>query len=208
MENWIDVTMTISPSIMVYKNKEEKKPKFIVRATHEENGHHESSLCLDLHTGTHIDMPKHMIKDGKTSDEFELSSVNGTCFVVDFSKHPSHEVDEAFLRAYEFSPGDMVFIKTKNSFDQQFNYDYDYLNASGAEWLKNQGVKAVGIDALGIERNAPGHPTHHILLGNGIYIIEGLDLSEVDEGHYECLCMPLKIGGVEGLPARILLKPY
>ncbi len=206
MKDWIDVTMSISPSIMVYKNKEEKKPQFIVRATHEENGHHESSICMDLHTGTHIDMPKHMLKEGHTSDTFDLDSVNGTCVVVDFSGQPEHEVDDVFLARYSYEKGDIVIIKTKNSYDDTFNFEYDYLNARGAEYLKVQGVKAVGIDALGIERSVPGHPTHHILLGNGIYIIEGLSLAAVEPGRYEFLCVPLKISGVEGLPARAFLK--
>lgn len=206
MKDWIDVTMAISPSIMVYKNKEEKKPKFIVRATHDQNGHHESSICMDLHTGTHIDMPKHMLSDGHASDVFELDSVNGHAVVVDFSGHKGHEVGAEFLKGYSFEKGDIAIIKTKNSFDAVFNFDYDFLNASGAEYLKNQGVKAVGIDALGIERGVPGHPTHRILLGNGIYIIEGLALEKIEEGVYEFMCIPLKIVGVEGLPARAFLR--
>ncbi|HAS74317.1 MAG TPA: cyclase [Clostridiales bacterium UBA8960] len=206
MKDWIDVTMAISPSIMVYKNKEEKMPKFIVRATHDKDGHHESSICMDLHTGTHIDMPKHMLKEGHSSDAFNLESVNGRCVVVDFSKSYKHEVDDEFLKFYKFEKNDIVIIKTKNSFDKTFNYEYDFLNASGAEFLKNQGVKAVGIDALGIERNVPGHPTHRILLGNGIYIIEGLALAEIEEGIYEFMCIPLKIADVEGLPARAFLR--
>lgn len=206
MREWIDVTMLISPSIMVYKNKEEKKPQFIVRATHEANGHHESSICMDLHTGTHIDMPKHMLSDGHTSDDFDLNSVNGTCVVVDFSGQQGHEVDGAFLKHFTINKGDIVLIKTKNSYDETFNYEYDYLDADGAEYLRSLGVKAVGIDALGIERSAPGHPTHHILLGNGIYIIEGLALANIEPGRYKFLCVPMKIAGVEGLPARAFLR--
>ena len=206
MKDWMDVTMNITPDIMVYKNKEEKKPKFIVRATHEANGHHESSIMMDLHTGTHIDMPKHMLKDGHTSDDFDLLSVNGTCLVVDFSKQAAHEVDDVFLRTYDIKEGDIVIIKTKNSYDTEFNPEYDFLNASGAEYLRQCGVKAVGIDALGIERGVPGHPTHHILLENLIYIIEGLALKAIDAGRYEFICMPMKIAGVEGLPARAFLR--
>ncbi|MCD4713520.1 MAG: cyclase family protein, partial [Clostridiales bacterium] len=116
------------------------------------------------------------------------------------------EVDEQFLSQFEIKKGDIVIIKTKNSYSEAFDLNYDYLDASGAMYLKNLGVKAVGIDALGIERSAPGHPTHNTLLGNGIYIIEGLELSKVDGGRYEFICIPLKISGVEGLPARAFLK--
>lgn len=206
MKDWMDVTMNITPDIMVYKNKEEKKPKFIVRATHEANGHHESSIMMDLHTGTHIDMPKHMLKEGHTSDDFDFLSVNGTCLVVDFSKQVAHEVDDVFLKAYDIKTGDIVIIKTKNSYDTEFNPEYDFLNASGADYLRQCGVKAVGIDALGIERGVPGHPTHNILLENLIYIIEGLALKAIDAGRYELICIPMKIAGVEGLPARAFLR--
>lgn len=206
MKDWKDVTMNITPDIMVYKNKEEKKPKFIVRATHDVNGHHESSIMIDLHTGTHIDMPKHMLKEGHTSDDFDMASVNGACVLVDFSKEIAHEVDDDFLKAYAIEAGDIVIIKTKNSYDTEFNPEYDFLNAAGAEYLRKCGVKAVGIDALGIERSVPGHPTHHILLENRIYIIEGLALKDIEEGRYEFICIPMKIAGVEGLPARAFLR--
>jgi Predicted metal-dependent hydrolase len=206
MKNWTDVTMTIFPEMMVYKNKDEKKPKVTVRATHEVNGHYESSIYMDLHTGTHIDMPLHMLPDGHSSDEFDLESVNGTCIVVDFSLEESHEVGADFLKKYEIQKGDIVIIKTKNSYDHMFNPEYDYLDASGATYLENCSVKAVGIDALGIERSVPNHPTHSILLGNGIYIIEGLALKDIKEGRYDFICIPLKIAGVEGLPSRAFMR--
>jgi len=152
-------------------------------------------------------MPKHIIKDGHTSDDFELSSVNGVCVVIDYSGESAHEVDDVFLKRYTFEKSDIVLIKTKNSFDTVFNFEYDFLNARGAQYLKESGVKAVGIDALGIERNAPGHPTHNILLGADIYIIEGLVLAEIKAGRYNFICVPLKIVGVEGLPARAFLRP-
>lgn len=206
MKNWIDVTMGIFPEMMVYKNKDEKKPKFTVRATHEANGHYESSIYMDLHTGTHIDMPLHMIENGTNSDHFDLDLVNGICTVLDFSKEERHEVDEAFLSQFEINKGDIIIIKTKNAYDTIFNLEYDYLDASGATYLQSKGIKTVGIDALGIERSQAGHPTHSILLGNDIYIIEGLALKTIEAGKYELRCLPLKILGVEGLPARALMR--
>lgn len=209
MKDWIDITMTISAGIMVYKNKAEKRPKLVVRANHEDNGYHESSIYMDLHTGTHIDMPLHMIPGGENSTHFDVGSVNGACVVVDFSKTSETAVDEAFLKAAAtgVARGDIVLIKTKNSYAEGFENDYDYLAESGAAYLASLGVKAVGIDALGIERMQPGHPTHKTLLGAGIYIIEGLVLKAVEAGRYELFCLPLKIKNVEGLPARAFLKP-
>lgn len=207
IKNWIDISTPISEKMMVYKNKDEKKTKITTRATHAENGYHESSIYMDLHAGTHIDMPLHMIEDGENSSSFNLDKVNGFCIVVDFSNESETEVDAAFLKRFSITTGDIVVIKTKNSFAKIFDVNYDYLGESGASYLKDLGVKSVGIDALGIERSAPGHPTHNILLGNGIGIIEGLNLAHVESGRYEMLCLPLRIEGVEGLPARVMLKP-
>lgn len=205
--NWIDVSMSIKEDMMVYKNKEEKKPKIITRANHAEKGYHESSIQMDLHTGTHIDMPLHMLSDGHDSNDFSVESVNGPALLVDFSECKSYEVNRGFLERYEINPGDIVIIKTKNSFDQDFNPLYDYLDASGAEYLVEKKVKAVGIDALGIERDAKGHPTHKTLMNANIFIIEGLSLKHVKTGPYLFHCFPLKIENVEGLPARAFLEP-
>jgi arylformamidase len=202
-----DITMPIYEGMMVYKNKPEKQFKSIQRATHAENGYHEGSVCMDLHTGTHIDMPLHVIDGGADSTHFDTDSVNGPCVVVDFSKETSRAVDADFLKKQSILEGDIVLIKTKNSYAEAFDFEFDFLEASGAAYLRDLQVKAVGIDALGIERNQPGQPTHKALLGNGIYIIEGLALKAVESGRYLFHCFPLKIMGVEGLPARAFLSP-
>ncbi len=206
--NWIDITTPISEEMMVYKNKEEKKTKINTRATHAVNGYHESSISMDLHAGTHIDMPLHMIAGGENSSTFDLDKVNGFCVVIDFSQETGTAIDDVFLKAHLIATGDIVLLKTKNSFANSFDVNYDYLDERGAAYLRDLGVKAVGIDALGIERSAPGHPTHNILLGNGIFIIEGLKLDHVEPGRYEMLCLPLRIEGVEGLPARVMLRAF
>jgi arylformamidase len=198
--------MPIEEGMMVYKNKAEKQPIFHVRATHQQNGHYESSISLDLHTGTHVDMPLHMIASGHSSTQFDVTRINGKCQVLDFSNEVQEAIDGQWLSQFEFETDQIVLLKTKNSFDTHFNSAYVYLNENGAAFLKSKGIKAVGIDALGIERSAPGHPTHHVLLGNGIYIIEGLALAEVPQGYYTLHALPMKIQGVEGLPLRAYLE--
>ncbi|MBM7562559.1 cyclase family protein [Fusibacter tunisiensis] len=207
MKTWIDITTPISEDMMVYKNKPVKMTKIETRATHAKDGYHESTLHMDLHAGTHIDMPLHMVDGGLDSTDFDVASVNGPCVVVDFSNEKEAEVTASFLEKQAIQPGDIVVIKTKNAYAKVFDANYDYLEASGATYLKDLGVKAVGIDALGIERSDPDHPTHTILLTNGIPIIEGLKLDAVSGGRYDFICLPLKIVGVEGLPARIYLDP-
>ncbi len=209
IDKWLDVTMTIEPNMMVYKNLEAKKPTIITRANYETHEHYESSIAMDMHTGTHIDMPLHMIKDGDTSDVFTLDRVNGTCFVIDLTQIEENHIEKSHLEPYEaqIKAGEIIILKTKNCLKDEFDFEFVFLAESGAQYLLEKGIKSVGIDALGIERSQPEHPTHKILLGNHIYIIEGLALRDIEEGPYELLCLPLKIAKVEGLPARALLKP-
>lgn len=207
MKHWIDVSMSIEPEMMVYKNKTEKKPKIITRASHKTHSHHESAIEMDLHTGTHVDMPLHMIAGGDNSDDFDVSRINGNAVVIDFSKSTLKGIGEDFLKKHSISAHEIVILKTKNSFAQTFDFEFDFLDQTGARYLADIGVKAVAIDALGIERSQEGHPTHKILMQSGIYIIEGLVLKDIPAGHYDFMCLPLKIKGVEGLPARAFLKP-
>ena len=77
-----------------------------------------------------------------------------------------------------------------------FHADYTYLSEGGAKFLVDQGVKVVGVDYLSVEQfKKAGAPAHRMLLGNGVIIIEGLNLSDADAGHYEMYCLPLRIAG-------------
>jgi arylformamidase len=200
-----DVSMLIHPSMQVYKNKEEKKPQFNTVANHPDNGVHETSVTMNLHTGTHIDYPLHMIAEGKTSDNEILETLMGPCKVIDFT-HIKDGISQKDLEPYTITKNDFILFKTKNSLSDNFLSDFVYLDESGARYLREKHVRGVGIDGLGIERAQPTHPTHKLLLSNDIIIIEGLRLKGIHEGTYELYCLPLKIQGVEAVPARVLLK--
>jgi arylformamidase len=109
------------------------------------------------------------------------------------------------IKHLDIKENDFVLFKTKNSFVETFIFDFVYVDKEAARYLKERGIKGVGIDGLGIERAQDNHPTHKILLGNDIIIIEGLRLKEVKEGIYDMVCLPLKITGVEANPARVIL---
>jgi arylformamidase len=199
-----DISMTIDENMPVYKNREEKKPKITVVSNFNTGNCYESELCMNLHTGTHIDMPLHMLPKGASSEEFDISTCIEDCMVLDFT-HITEKITYGNLQEKKFVYRRFILLKTKNSFSNSFNEDFIYLDESGAAYLKELQVMGVGIDALGIERSQPGHPTHKILLGNGITIIEGLRLADVPEGSYRMLALPLRINRVEALPARIVL---
>ena len=198
-----DVSMAITSKMTVYKDKAEKIPQFSTLSTFETGSSYESVLSFSLHTGTHMDYPLHMIKDGGVSDETIPEGLLGEVkvFMTD------HDVvDEAFVKTCDIQKGDVVFFKTRNSNIETFDFDFVYVDKSAAQALAMIGIKGVGLDALGIERAQDGHPTHKILLGANIFIIEGLRLKDVPEGRYELIALPLKIIGVEALPMRVLLK--
>jgi len=187
--SWIDVSMKITPHMKVYKNREEKKPVFETSATFEENGVYETNLKMNLHTGTHIDFPKHTIENGDTSKGFDASSLLRKVKVFDMTS-VLEAISKVDIDSLSIGDNDFVFFKTKDA----------------AEYLASKHIFGVGIDGLGIERNQEGHPTHDILLGQGILILEGLDLKEVDHGIYDMVCLPMYIDDVEALPVRALLR--
>lgn len=196
--------MTIEPDIRVYKNKDEKRPQFINTSNYDEGNHYESKVKMDLHTGTHMDAPLHMIKDGDTIDQTELSKCMGQSIVIDLT-HLDDHISAKDLEKADIKEGDIVLLKTKNSLRKDFHFQFIYLHREGAQYLVDKGVKAIGIDALGIERGDPEHRTHKIILGQGIPIIEGLALKDIKEGRYEFVGLPLKFKGLEGSPMRAIL---
>jgi len=199
-----DISMTIHPKMMVYKNKEEKYPKIKQVNFFEKEGNYESELTMNLHTGTHIDFPLHMIKDGFNSNTENLDILTGKAKVFDVT-HLKEKITYEDILDFPIETNDFLIFKTKNSLSEKFDYDFVYLDESAASYLANKKIRGVGIDALGIERAQANHPTHKILLSQNIIILEGLRLKEVPEDTYEMFCLPLKIANVEALPVRAIL---
>ena len=108
--------------------------------------------------------------------------------------------------------GERILFRTRNSNGHwqtgPFIEDFVYVSAEAAEYLAKLGVLMVGIDYLsGGGYLADGDDAHRFLLEAGVWVVEGLDLSGVVQGHYEMICLPLRIAGGDGAPARVLLKP-
>ena len=199
-----DISMLIEPDMMVYKNKEENRPKLSLVKSLPKDSSTESFISMNVHTGTHIDAAYHMDPNGKTIEETELSQLVTSCHVLDMT-HVKDGITKEDLSTYKIEPGSFLLFKTKNSYTETFAADFVYLEKSGAKYLVEKGIAGVGTDALGIERSQPEHETHKTLMGEGIIIIEGLRLKDVLPGEY-CLCaLPLKIKGADGGPARVIL---
>jgi arylformamidase len=199
-----DISMPISEDMTVYKNRAEKKPVFKIVADYDNSSVYETDICLNLHTGTHVDAPLHVFKDGQMVDDYALDKFYGDAVVIDLSEIDGG-IDKKHLADKNIQENDIVILKTKNSEDSSFNFDFVYLSISGARYLTELKIKTVGIDGLGIERNQADHATHKELLGQNIPIIEGLRLDGIKEGRYQFTGFPISITSAEASLLRAVL---
>lgn len=203
-----DISMLVEPKMLVYKDKPSKRPVFENMANHKEDNYHETKMEMDIHCGTHIDMPLHMINKGGTMDDFDFKRLIAPCKVFDMTKLKNPVITAKDIKKMDIGKDDFVIFKTKNSYHNKkegFDYDFVYVDESAAELLKEKKINGVGIDALGIERSQDGHPTHKVLLEDNIIILEGLQLKDVEEGSYHLVALPIKLKGTEGSWVRAVL---
>lgn len=200
-----DISWPISTATTGYKDRH--IVKFEEISTFAKNGVRDSTMHLSSHTGTHVDAPAHFLKDGLTIDQIQLDRLVGDAVVIDLM-HVVDGITRDDLVSKNIQKGDIVLLKTVNSLTPatgKFTPHFVYLEASGAQYLAEIGVKAVGIDYLGIERSQSDHLTHTTLMHADVVIIEGLRLEFIAPGEYMCVCLPLNIIGLEASPARAIL---
>jgi arylformamidase len=155
-----------------------------------------------------VDAPKHFFDDGAGAESLSLEVLCGAVQVVELDTRTA--IAAADLAAFDLSDAARLLIKTRNSRlwgSPVFHADFIGVSESAARLLVDRGVKVLGVDYLSVEAyKTPGAPAHHVLLGAGTIVIEGLDLHEVAPGHYEMFCLPLRIVGSDGAPARVVLR--
>ncbi len=202
----IDISTLIEEGMPQYPGQQ---PVNLDKAkTIESGGAAESLLTIHSHAGTHIDAPSHFILNGKTIDQIEPSKLVGLCRVIDLSGIDNLEIQVSDLSSTEIKTRDRILFKTKNSLGDRRDFE-NFISVSEevARFLVDRGIVLVGTDFFGIEkRRNPGHPVHTAFLEKDIVIVEGLDLSKVEGGEYEIMCMPIKIKGADAAPARVFLK--
>ncbi|MDR4936400.1 cyclase family protein [Rossellomorea marisflavi] len=196
-----DVTAPIHSDMPVYKNKPEKKPSIKT----DTNGHvTESRISIDLHTGTHVDAPLHMFNEGETIETIDIKQLVRPVKVFDLTD-AEENISYDDIKDLDIEENDFVIFKTKNSWDEEFNFEFIYVAADAAKHLAEKKIAGVAIDALGIERAQEGHPTHRTLMGNGVIIMEGLRLKDIEAGQYFMVAAPLNVQKTDASPARVLL---
>jgi arylformamidase len=168
-----------------------------------------SKRWMGAQSGTHVDAPCHFLPGGQGIDAAPLAALIGPARVLEISD-PVSIAAEA-LTARHIQRGERVLFKTRNSArcwqTNDLVQDFVYLSQAAARYLAAQQVQVVGVDYLSVGGFYQGGPeTHQALLAVGVWIIEGLHLAAVQPGRYELLCLPLKMVGGDGAPARAVLR--
>jgi arylformamidase len=204
---WLDVTVPVRDGMVHWPDN----PPIQVRhhlALARGDAANVSHLSLGVHSGTHVDAPVHFLPGGAGVDALPLDRLLGDVRVLDLPRGKALGAEA--LRACSPQRGERLLLRTRNSSHPwargDFRPDFTYLATDGARFLVEAGVRTVGIDYLSIAGMDEGEATHRLLLEAGVCIIEGLDLTRVEPGAYEMVCLPLRLLDGDGAPARVLLR--
>jgi arylformamidase len=204
MSRIYDVTVPLSAAVPTFPGDPRFEMDFAHRIT-DGKPYNVAYLKMGAHAGTHVDAPYHFLEDGLTVDRLPLEVLMGPARVVAVSSDRIRRDDLEGRGPL----GTRVLFKTRNSGTLRqpaFREDFVALDPAAAEALVAAGVKLVGVDYLSVEAfGSKDFAAHHVLLGAGVVIVEGLDLSEVAPGEYDLACLPLRIEGADGSPARVVL---
>lgn len=162
-----------------------------------------TAVTMSLHTGTHIDAPRHFIPHGKEIADYPPERFFGRCQVVDFGD--AKQID---AEAIPDCHAPMLLCKTKNSESihagLELTQSFIHLTEAAAQKIIQKNVGLIGIDYYSVEPDGE-HPVHRLLLSHDVLILEGIDLSEVPAGEYDLYCVPLRLENAEAAPARAIL---
>lgn len=206
----IDVSVPLQEDMLVWPGSSGLQ---IRRIMHLESGDsaNVTHMGCDVHVGTHVDAPLHFISGGPSVETMPLDLLIGLAIVAYLPDAVT--ITTVDLEALTLPDNtERLLFHTRNSElwesqAQNFHADYAALTADAARWIVMKGIRLVGIDYLSVQRYHDGPETYRVLLGAKVIIVEGLNLSKVSPGKYELICLPLKLVGAEGAPARAVLRP-
>jgi arylformamidase len=201
---FLDVTVPLAPGIPTYPGNPPFELEAVKRIANGDSSN-VSRMVIGTHTGTHVDAPVHFLPDGDGAEKLPLAPMIGEAHVVDATSLTA-DIDDAALRALDLPPAgtERLLFKTRNSqmwAEPAFRRGFLRFVGSGAATLLERGVRLVGIDYLSIGDG----DAHRAFLGAGVIALEGLDLREVEPGRWHLTCLPLRLVGSDGAPARAIL---
>ncbi|MEO8575269.1 MAG: cyclase family protein [Gemmatimonadales bacterium] len=207
MTGIFDISVPVRTGGLIYPGN----PEIVIepqQAISQGAGANVSRVTFGSHTGTHVDAAKHFFDDGQTVDQIPLDRLVGPAILIAVDDNLM-SVGRADLEKFNLAGHKRVLIRTRNSgflLEPDFHRDYTFLAPDGAEYLVSLGVELVGVDYLSIEQFHSGHHrTHRTLLEKSVVIVEGLHLWGPPPGEYDFCCLPLRLEGLDGAPARAIL---
>jgi len=204
-----DISLSIAPSLPIWPG--DPRLELTVLESMDEGAHaNKTKISSSVHLGTHVDAPHHFLNDGRTVEQLSLDVLTGPCYVVQLPDGIEAITAEVLERTEITPEMKRILFGTSNSHlwkrsESTFQTNFVAITEDGAQWLVERGVQLVGVDYLSVAPYGDSEPTHKVLLGAGVVIVEGLDLSNVVRGFYDLYCLPLKIAGCDGAPARAIL---
>ncbi|MCJ7694391.1 MAG: cyclase family protein [Anaerolineaceae bacterium] len=206
---YIDISLPIQSDLPVWPG--DPKTNIIWLSTIDQGSDaNVTGFEMSAHSGTHIDAPFHFFQEGATIDMLDLDVMIGQVIVVDVPPNLTF-INVKYLNSLDLAGCDRLLLKTRNSLlweqrGKEFDRNFVGIEPDGAYWLVDKKIKLVGIDYLSIAPYECTYEPHRILLGGGLLVLEGLNLSNVEVGIYKLICLPLNLKGREGAPARAILE--
>ncbi len=206
---WIDISVPLRNAMVHWPGDPPVRIKRVKDIEHGDS-HTLSEIAIGSHIGTHMDAPLHFIEQGEGIDKMPLDTTIGRARVIEIWDTESIKPEE--LLQHRIRRGERILFKTRNSSrvwqTDTFIEDFVFISNEAAYFLAQSGVSVVGVDYLSVGGfKHGGSYVHKTLLGGGVWIIEGLDLSGVKPGKYDLICLPLKLDQGDGAPARAILRP-
>jgi arylformamidase len=206
---WIDVSVPVRSGMVHWPDDPEVKLERTMSIAEGEEANL-TRLDMSAHTGTHMDAPRHFFEEDPGIEALPLDIALGPARVVRIEGE--EPIDRGHVEELDLRSGERILFQTVNSerrwWDRDFDPSYVHVSLEAAELLGEVGVALVGVDYLSVGGyESDGAETHRALLGAGVWVVEGLDLSDVEPGDYDLICLPVKLVGSDGAPARVLLRP-
>ncbi len=206
---WIDISVALTDGMLHWPDDPPVEINKVLDMTKGDECNL-THLSMAAHAGTHIDSPRHFRKTGASIDKMPPDAAVGKAKVIEITDKEIIRVED--IRPHRIRSGERILFKTRNSkrsWDKKpFRKDFVHLSTEAAEYLADRKVRTIGIDYLSIGGyNGNVVEVHNIILKAGIWVIEGLNLNNIKPGNYELICLPIKIAGSDGAPARAIIRP-
>lgn len=201
---WIDITQSMKTGMPNWPG--DTAFSFELAYTKQQTGSvNIGKIVTSLHTGTHADAPFHFDNDAPSIEQLDVNTFIGDCVVIDC--RGEQVITASFLQKFDFQRVQRVLLKTVDAISEKFPSNIPIIDADVAKLLHARGVVLLGVDNPSVDMlTSKQLAAHHALYKHHVHIVEGLDLSRIDPGLYELICLPLKIEGADGAPVRAVIR--